>query len=738
MRHICFLTGSRGEWGYIRPLLRVIESDPALSYSIIATNMHLLPEFGMTVNEIEQDGFFVAERIYMTLDGYNALTMTKSLAVLLNELPGALHRLRPDILLLAGDRGEQLMGAIAGTHLGIVVAHIQAGELSGNIDGVVRHAITKLAHIHFAANEEFADRVKKMGEQEFRVFNTGAPQLDELVSGTFTDEPRIREKYRLEEREKFLIVVQHPVTEEEADAHFQIRETLAAVKEINLPVLVIYPNADAGSELIRSEISRAGSGQIRFFRNLPREDYLGLLRLASAIVGNSSSGILEAPSFRLPAVNIGRRQNRRPQAANVLNCGYSRQEILKCMKKAVSDDFRKSLGELVNPYGAGQSAGKIIDVLKTIMIDERLINKKWLIDMVPMEKLIVEADCTLKEAMERMTEIRKGFLLVLNKDRLIGLITDGDVRRSILKETLLSSPVVHHLNTDPLVAFSEKEAIDLLTHKPVSVIPLLHENRKVVGIALMENGEPVIVNRRENDDAANMGKGILVIIPARGGSKRIPNKNLEKIGGYSLVGRAVMVAQEAFDDAYVLVSTDDAAIAKEAERLGGHVPWMRPDELSGETAGTFEVVAHAVNWALANLKNLTTVVLLEPTSPLRRATHLQEAVAVLKSTGADSVVGVCEVPHILNPEELLRITPDQRLVPYLPDRKMHTRLLRGKQEKVYVPNGIVYAIRVQTITEKGNLYGEVVQAYVVEWKYYADIDEPVDLLIAESKIKLLQ
>ncbi len=192
MKKFVFLTGSRGEWGYIRPILRLIENDPECDYSIIATNMHLLSEFGSSIHEIEKDGFKVEEKIFMTYDGYNSITMAKSLGSLLLELPTVLNRLRPDFLILAGDRGEQLMGAIAAVHMRIPVAHIQAGELSGNVDGIIRHSITKLAHIHFAANEEFAERVKKLGEQDFRIFITGAPLVDELIQENIMKKEELR------------------------------------------------------------------------------------------------------------------------------------------------------------------------------------------------------------------------------------------------------------------------------------------------------------------------------------------------------------------------------------------------------------------------------------------------------------------------------------------------------------------------------------------------------------------
>jgi len=376
MRTIAFLTGSRGEWGYIRPILQLIENDPSLDYQIIVTNMHLLPQFGSSASEIERDGFRIAEKIYMTFDGYTSITMTKSLASLMLELPTVLQRLNPDILVLSGDRGEQLMGAVAGLHLDIPVAHIQAGELSGNVDGVVRHAITKLAHIHFAANFEFAERVKKLGEQEFRIFNTGAPLVDEIVNGKFTPEDEIRSKYRLNAGEQVILAAQHPVTEEEGEAGNQIEITIEALLEVGWPVLFIYPNADAGSDAIRAKLAKLKRPNIRLFRNLSRQDYLGLMRIASVMVGNSSSGIMEAPSFGTPAINIGRRQKDRPQAANVINVNYNKAEIISAIYQAVTPEFKEKAKVSANPYGDGQSSQRIVDILKTIKIDEKLLRKE--------------------------------------------------------------------------------------------------------------------------------------------------------------------------------------------------------------------------------------------------------------------------------------------------------------------------------------------------------------------------
>lgn len=376
MRVIAFLTGSRGEWGYIRPIIKAIEEDEGLDYQIIATHMHLLPEFGLSINEIQKEGFRISEKLYMTFDGYNSHTMVKSLGVLLLELPTILQRLKPDILLLAGDRGEQLMGAIAAGHLGIPVAHIQAGELSGNIDGIVRHAITKLAHIHFAANEEFAQRVTKLGEQKFRIFNTGAPQLDELVSGMFTPISELNNKFNIKSEEKILLAVQHPVTEEEQYAGEHTAITINALNRCGLKTIMIYPNADAGSEDVRKSINSIRGNKIFLFRNLAREDYLGLMRRAEAIVGNSSSGILEAPTFGLPCVNIGNRQKGRPQASNVINVDYDEAAIIGAINKAISPAFQEQARNSINPYGDGYSAKRIADILKTIPLNDQLLNKE--------------------------------------------------------------------------------------------------------------------------------------------------------------------------------------------------------------------------------------------------------------------------------------------------------------------------------------------------------------------------
>lgn len=375
-RKIAIITGSRGEYGYIRPIIKLIQKDPELDYEIIVTNMHLLSEYGHSVSEIERDGFKIGAKHYMTLDGYTPTTMAKSLGIFLMELPETLERLRPDIILLAGDRGEQLMAAIVGAHMNIPTAFIQSGEVSGNIDGVTRHAITKFAHLHFTANEDATQRVKKLGEQEFRIFMTGAPEIDELREGIYTKPEELARKYGLDLGKPIILTVQHPVTEEFEFAAEQITETLLALKEINEQTIVIHPNSDAGSKKIKEAISEHITSKTKVFRNLPREDYLGLMRTATIMVGNSSSAIAEAPYFALPAVNIGNRQSGRVQGNNIVNVGYKKDEIVAAIRTAMSPQFRSKLVPEISPYGDGHSAERIVKILKEIPIDDKLIRKQ--------------------------------------------------------------------------------------------------------------------------------------------------------------------------------------------------------------------------------------------------------------------------------------------------------------------------------------------------------------------------
>lgn len=377
MKKIMILTGSRGEWGYIRPIMKLAKERSDVSIVLVVTNMHLLSNYGDSYKEIENDGFKIDYKINMSLDGYNHITHAKSLGICLMGLPDIIDVEKPDWILLAGDRGEQLMGAIAASYTYTPVAHIQAGEVSGNIDGMARHAIGKLVHMHFASNQDAADRLRKLGEEEFRIFNVGAPQVDEMVQARYTSLEDLKDKLEIEIDGGYILAVMHPVTEESHMAGRQAEIFVEALNMTDVPKVVILPNNDAGSTLVKDSILNNKHGRYYIYSNLKREDYLGLLKNAMCIVGNSSSGLLEAPTFKVPAVNIGRRQDMRFRGVNVIDVPFDQKEIKAAIEKAVSKEFREYLDrECVNPYGDGHSAERILDILVNTTVDEKWLVKK--------------------------------------------------------------------------------------------------------------------------------------------------------------------------------------------------------------------------------------------------------------------------------------------------------------------------------------------------------------------------
>jgi len=377
IRKIAIITGSRGEYGYIRPIIKEITKNKNLDYGIIATNMHVLDTFGMTINEIKKDGFKIHSIINNTFDGYDHVSMVKSLAVFKLQLPEILKQMDADMILISGDRGEQLMSAITGAYLYIPVAHIQAGEVSGNIDGTTRHAITKFSHIHFTSNEDATERVKKLGEENFRIHNVGAPQIDELISDNFiTPKNIIENKYDIDLKKPSFMFVYHSVTGELDKLENHLKIIMSAIDSFGYQTIVIMNNSDAGSQIIRKKLIELKKPYMKFYKNLSRNDYIGLINTVDVLIGNSSSGILEAPSFGLPAVNIGNRQRGRLQGTNVINATYNKNNIINALEETLSDNFKQKMKNCINPYGDGKSSKKIVKILKNLEINDKLLIKK--------------------------------------------------------------------------------------------------------------------------------------------------------------------------------------------------------------------------------------------------------------------------------------------------------------------------------------------------------------------------
>ncbi len=369
---LLFLLGSRGEWGYIKPLIDICKKQK-IKYSICATNMVLLPNYGSLIKEVKKN-YNVSDEIYMALEGSNHYVMTKSLGVFLSSFIDVIKRQNPSWIVLAGDRGEQLMGAVAGAYTYTPIAHIQAGERSGNIDGVARHSLSKLAHMHFASNSDAVKRLIKMGEEKHRVFNTGAPQIDDMKNISFRDN-YIKKNLNIDTKSPFILVVMHPVTEEYGLAEKQVQILINSLNLVKQKKIWILPNIDAGADLIRKTLIENRKSDTLIFKNLSREIYLTLLKRSKLIIGNSSSGILEAPSYSLPAINLGRRQNDRVQAKNVINSEFKKDKILLSIKKATSNKFINSIKKMKNPYGDGNSSKRIIEILKKSIRDDKMLIK---------------------------------------------------------------------------------------------------------------------------------------------------------------------------------------------------------------------------------------------------------------------------------------------------------------------------------------------------------------------------
>ncbi len=377
MRKIAVITGTRADYGIYKSVLHSIKAISELDLSLLVIGMHLSSEFGYTLKEIEKDNYKIYAKINVLHSKDSREDMAKNIGVLIAELSEQLALLNPDILLILGDRGEMLAGAISATYLGIPIAHIHGGDISGNVDDPVRHAITKLAHIHLPATPESAQRILKMGEEPWRIHVVGAPGLD-LIRAAVANPHEIIKKYKIDLSKSLILVAQHPVVSEIEFAGSQIIETLDAIKELALPTIWIYPNADAGGRKMIDAIKKYQNYSfIQTFQSIPHEDYFGLMNLASVLVGNSSSGIIEAPSFNLPVINIGTRQLGRQREKNVIDVDYNKSEIIEAIKGVLKNTVNKKVSHFPNSlYGDGTAGIKIAQILSRIEIDKHLTIKR--------------------------------------------------------------------------------------------------------------------------------------------------------------------------------------------------------------------------------------------------------------------------------------------------------------------------------------------------------------------------
>ena len=380
-KRIGVVTVSRSDYGHLRPVLEALRRAPDLELLLLVAGMHLASEFGLTVRDIEADGFPISARVEMLGGGDTPEAVAAATGRGVAGFGEAFARLRPDVVVVLGDRFEMLAAAVAALPFALPVAHIHGGEVSeGAMDNQIRHAITKLAHLHFASAEPHARRIAAMGEEPWRIHTVGAPGLDRLATTEPLSRAALARELGLPEAGPWLLVTFHPVTLEYRDTAAHIDELLAALEKTDGFIVITYPNADTAGRLIIERIEEfAGRHprRCRLAKSLGERLYLSLLRHADLMIGNSSSGLIEAPSFGLPVVNVGSRQRGRLRGANVIDVEPSREDILRGIEAAQALSFRVRARAAANPYGDGHAAPRIVEILRSVPIDVRLVQKRF-------------------------------------------------------------------------------------------------------------------------------------------------------------------------------------------------------------------------------------------------------------------------------------------------------------------------------------------------------------------------
>ena len=390
-RIVAVFTGNRAEYGLQHPILSAIAAHPNLEYRLIVSGAHLDSDFGRTLSEIESDGFTIHAEVSIDLDEDSLFATAKAIGTGVVSISQALDRIRPDVLVVYADRYEGFAAVIAGTQMGIPTAHVEGGDITegGALDDSVRHAMTKLAHLHFTTNKQATSRILAMGEEDWRVKTVGFPAIDLIREGNLASEDELVAAFDIDLDRPLAVFTQHSVTTEFDKAAQQIKPALTAIKKLaaeGVQVVITYPNSDAGGRRVIREIEAMKTlalDGVHIYMSLGRYNYHGLLSLARnpmrkiVCVGNSSSGIKETPAFGCPAVNIGSRQDGRLRADNVIDVGYDTDEIMGAVHRAFDDMvFRNRCRTCDNPYGDGDAGVKIADALARLTIDDTVLRKR--------------------------------------------------------------------------------------------------------------------------------------------------------------------------------------------------------------------------------------------------------------------------------------------------------------------------------------------------------------------------
>ncbi|NLU08568.1 MAG: UDP-N-acetylglucosamine 2-epimerase (hydrolyzing) [Clostridiales bacterium] len=380
MRKILVVTVTRAEYGLLYWTMKRIVGDNELQLQLIVTGNHLVPEYGYTVEAIRKDGFKIDEEIDMLVNSNKKSGIAKSMGLELIQMAQAFDRLKPDLLLILGDRYETFIAATCAMIMNIPIAHMNGGESTeGAIDEQIRHAITKMAHIHFPGTEYYKKRILKMGEEPWRGFNVGEAGIENIKRLKFMSKQEMEKELSIKFNKKMFLITYHPVTLDVDNIEEQIDNLLKAISRFNAIYIFTYPNADFGSKIIINKIEKFSkkNDNANIFYNLGQKKYLSLLNYIDVMVGNSSSGIIESPFFKLPVVNVGDRQKGRIKNKNIIDTGYSEMDIYNGIYTALYDEkFKYDLEHMKNIYGDGTTSEQIVYILKSINLNKKLIGKR--------------------------------------------------------------------------------------------------------------------------------------------------------------------------------------------------------------------------------------------------------------------------------------------------------------------------------------------------------------------------
>ena len=377
IKKIAYVSGTRADFGLMLPVLKAIKASKSLDLILYATGEHLMPQLGKTINEIKKH--FPNVNIINTISkNDDKRGVAQFNTNLFKKITEEFQRTKPDLILVLGDRSETLLVAVACLYLGIPVVHIHGGDKTGTVDEIARHTITKIANIHLPATREAALRIKKMGEEDWRINVIGAPALDTILNEKFPSRKELLSKLGMDSQEKFILVLQHPVSEDAVNADKQMRETIEAIKKIKMPAIFIYPHIDVGGRKIIEEINKEKNNKLfKIFPSLEHKIFLALEREASVWVGNSSAAMIESSSFKTPVVNVGNRQTGRQRGENVLNVDYDRNQIYKAIYKSLNNKkYLAKLKRVKNPWGDGKTSERVVKILEKLEINPKLLNKQ--------------------------------------------------------------------------------------------------------------------------------------------------------------------------------------------------------------------------------------------------------------------------------------------------------------------------------------------------------------------------